>query len=69
MNTITEYITEILKICGEKKIEFTLEKNEGTNFIKYEPKNRLIINISDPNDKNLLIMLNDELKILKNFVE
>ena len=69
MSSTTEIIMEIAKICGEKKMNFILLREGEKNYIKYTPKDTLIINAPDVSDEGFVGLLEDELKVLQDFGE
>lgn len=60
---IDEKIYELLNFCFTNKIEFMFQKEENENYIniKTTPNISVVLNISDPDDKNLGKLLDDKL--------
>jgi hypothetical protein len=52
--SMPENLSELMKICSENNLQFQIQKEEETNYIKLDKENKkLIINFTDYNDKTL----------------
>jgi len=65
MLEITEILLQILTLCAKNKLDFALNKEGNSNFIEYQPKKQLIINIIDENDDEFQKVLYEKLEELK----
>lgn len=60
---IDEKIYELVNFCFTNKIEFMFQKEENENYIniKTTPNISVVLNVSDPDDKNLGKLIDDKL--------
>ena len=58
ISKISDIMKSIFRICAEKRIDFTVSYNDGSNEARFDKKlKKVSINIGDLGDENLLLTL------------
>ena len=64
--TTTNKLNELLILCGINNIVFTYQKEEGGNYVNFnESEKRIVVNVSDYEDKELDSLLDKKIGELK----
>lgn len=68
---VEDKIMKLAHFCFTNKIDFTYQKEENGNYITIseEEKTSVVLNISDPEDKNLNKMIDEKLDELNQLLQ